>query len=92
MGEAEVTYEVRWTEQALAELNEIWNTALDKEGIENTAKRIDIELTFRPLEAGESRSAVTRVLVKHPLVVYFQIHSRLPEVLVIHVRCPRHQN
>ena len=87
-----MTYQVIWTEQALAELNEIWDTAFDKEGIENTATRIDIELTYRPLEAGESRRPGTRVLVKQPLVVYFQIHSRLPEVLVVRVRCPRHQN
>ncbi len=41
---------------ALAELGEIWEASLDKEGIQNTATRINTELTFNPLEAGESRS------------------------------------
>ena len=83
-----MTYEVYWKRQALNELDEIWKSAADKEGIENTATRINIELTHKPLDAGESRIAGIRIHFKYPLVVYFQVHPRLPLVIVTHVYCP----
>ena len=71
---------------ALAQLNEIWKASLNKEGIQNTATRINTELTFNPLEPGESRSRDYRVLCKYPLVVWFRVVERLREVQVLHVR------
>ena len=56
-----MNYRVTWEDAALAQLDEIWKASLDKEGIQNTATRINTELTFRPLEAGESRSRDYRV-------------------------------
>jgi hypothetical protein len=41
MGAAQVSWRVVWEVAALAELDEIWKAALDKEGIQNTAVRID---------------------------------------------------
>lgn len=81
-----MTYRVVWDETALTELNNIWQAALDKEGIRNTATRIDTELAFRPLEAGESRDLPHRVLFKFPLIVWFQVQERLQEIQVLHVR------
>jgi plasmid stabilization system protein ParE len=86
VGAAEVSYRVIWEDAALAQLDEIWKTSLDKEGIQNTATRINTELTFNPLEAGESRSRNYRVLFKYPLVVWFRVVERLSEVQVLHVR------
>ena len=71
---------------ALTQLDEIWKASLDKEGIQNAATRINTELTFNPLEAGESRSRDYRVLFKYPLVVWFRIVERLNEVQVLHAR------
>jgi plasmid stabilization system protein ParE len=86
MGAAEVSYRVIWEDAALDELDEIWKASHDKEGVRNTATRINTELTFNPLEAGESRSRDYRVLFKYPLVVWFRVIERLSEVQVLHVR------
>ena len=61
-----MTFRVVWESAALAELDDIWKAALDPEGIQSTATRIDTELTFNPLEAGEARDAEFRVLFKFP--------------------------
>jgi hypothetical protein len=84
-----VTYRVDWEILALAELDEIWNSAIDREGVENTATRINIELTFQPLEAGESRHDDYRVLIKFPLVVWYRVVQRIGMVQVLHVRAIR---
>src|SRR5207244_10762682 len=86
VGAAEVSYRVVWEDAALAQLDEIWKASLDQEGLQNTATRINTELTFNPLEAGESRSRSYRVLFKYPLVVWFRVVERLSEVQVLHVR------
>jgi plasmid stabilization system protein ParE len=86
VGAAKVSFCVIWEDAALAELDEIWKASLDKEGIQNTATRINTELTFNPRQAGESRSRDYRVLFKYPLVVWFRVVERLNEVQVLHVR------
>jgi hypothetical protein len=86
VGAAEVTYRVIWDDMALVQLDEIWKASLDQEGIQNTATRINTELRFNPLQAGESRSRNYRVLFKYPLVIWFRVIERLSEVQVLHVR------
>jgi plasmid stabilization system protein ParE len=86
VGAAEVSYQVVWEDAALNELDDIWKASHDKEGVQNTATRIDTQLKFNPLEAGESRSRNYRVLIKYPLVVWFRVIERLNEVQVLHVR------
>jgi plasmid stabilization system protein ParE len=91
VGAAEVSYRVIWEDAALTQLDEIWKASLDKEGIQNTATRINTQLTFKPLEAGESRSRNYRILFKYPLVVWFRVVERLSEVQVLHVRSAERQ-
>ena len=81
-----MNYRVIWSDDALAELDAIWESSLDRDGVQNTAARVNIELEFVPLEAGESRDESVRVLIKHPLVVWFRVVERLAEVQVLHVR------
>jgi hypothetical protein len=81
-----VSFRVVWELAALKELDDIWNAAYDKEGVKNTATRIDTELTFNPLEAGESRDIGFRVLFKYPLIVWFHVEERMREVHVLHVK------
>jgi plasmid stabilization system protein ParE len=90
VGEAEVNFRVLWEEKALAELNEIWTRAIDREGVELASKRIDIELTYNPLAAGEARGSEHRVLFKFPVVVWFRVLERMREVHVLHVRPMKH--
>jgi hypothetical protein len=86
VGETDVSWQVTWDVAALAELDEIWKSSLDKEGVQNTATRIDTELTFNPKFAGESRHDDYRVLFKFPLIVWFRVIERMHEVQVLHVR------
>ena len=81
-----MNYRVIWSDDALTELDAIWEASPDQEGVEQTATRVETELEFVPLEAGESRDENIRVLIKHPLVVWFRIVERLREVQVLHVR------
>lgn len=81
-----MSFRVIWSDESLAELHQVWSTSLDQEGVQNTAKRIDIELTFNPLEAGESRGTDRRIMFKFPLIVWFRVLERMREVQVLHVR------
>ncbi|HEY2411665.1 MAG TPA: hypothetical protein VGI40_05460 [Pirellulaceae bacterium] len=81
-----MSYRVLWEDAALDQLDEIWKASFDKEGIQNTATRINTELSFKLLEAGESRSRGYRILFKYPLIVWFRVLERLREVQVLHVR------
>ena len=89
MGEAEVIFRVIWEDLALLDLDRIWLTAVDREGIENVAVRINTELTHNPLEAGESRDDNTRLLFKYPLIIWFRVVERLNEVHILHIRLTR---
>jgi hypothetical protein len=84
-----VTFRVLWEARALTELDRIWLSSLDREGIEHVVTRINTELTYNPLVAGESRDESYRVLIKHPLVVWFRVNERLAEVQVVYVRSTR---
>jgi hypothetical protein len=86
VGEAKVTYRVLWDEVALAELDEIWKSTQDREGLQHVVTRTNIELTHNPLEAGESREQQQRVLFKFPLVIWFRALERIREVQVLHVK------
>jgi hypothetical protein len=48
MGPAEMSYRVIWEDAALAQLDEIWNASLDKEGIQNTARTSLSQPHWRP--------------------------------------------
>jgi hypothetical protein len=75
-----------WDKRALDELDRIRQQHPDQEGIRHVVTRIDTQLTHQPSEAGESRHSSYRVLFKYPLVVWFEVHDRLQEVRIVHVR------
>ena len=81
-----MTYRVSWNEVATEGLQRIYDASLDQEGVLNTVTRIGLELSAQPEQAGESREAGTRILFKHPLVVWFRIDERMREVVVFEVR------
>lgn len=80
-----MSYRVIWDDQAIASLQRIYDAAADKEAVEHAVMRVGMELSANPLEAGESRDKGNRILFKHPLVVLYEIHDRLPEVLIVNV-------
>ncbi len=80
-----MTFRVTWDPEAEAELQRIYDNAIDKEGVANAATRIGSELTAVPLEAGESRDEDTRILFKFPLIVWYRIDERMREVAIVRV-------
>jgi hypothetical protein len=86
MGKGKVSYRVVWDKRALEELDQIRRRLPDKEGIQHVVSRINIQLTYQPTDAGESRHGNYRVLFKYPLVAWFEVNERLREVRVVYVR------
>ena len=84
-----MTYRVIWNREATEALQQIYDAALDKEGVLNAVTRIGLELSALPAQAGESRDRETRILFKPPLVVWFHINERMKEVVVGEVRPTR---
>lgn len=84
-----MTYRVIWSLRATDELQRLYDTSLDQEGVLNTVTRIGLELSAQPEIAGESRAGNARILFKHPLVVWFEIHERMKEVVIYEVRPSR---
>lgn len=82
-------YDVEWEQSALEKLDQIWLASIDREGVENAATRVNIELTYNPTEAGESRGADFRILFKYPIIVWFRVIERMKQVQVLHVQSIR---
>jgi hypothetical protein len=78
-------YMLRWKPLAEARLAEIWTESTNRQAVTEAAKAIDQALRTRPLDEGESRDALTRILVEEPLVVVYEVRDedRLVEVLEI---------
>ena len=81
-----MTYDVLWSDEALAKLDAIWRPADDKEGVEHLAIRANLELGHEPCTKGESRDGESRVLFKLPLVVWFEVYEATKQVIVLHIR------
>ena len=78
-----------WSDRAARDVQRIYETASDQEGVANTILRIGLELQANPEEAGESREVGVRILFKYPLVVWVPIHERWQDVLVFRVKAMR---
>jgi hypothetical protein len=81
-----VNYRVIWDDEAIEQLQRIFDTGNDREAIVHAVHRIGLELAANPLQAGESRDRGRRVLFKHPLMVQYRLKSRLEEILIFDVR------
>lgn len=81
-----MSYYVTWNDDASADVQRIYETSTDPEGVAHTVLRIGLELSENPCEAGESREPGVRILFKYPLVVWFHIQERFQDVLVFRVK------
>ena len=84
-----MNYQVQWDEDAILELQTLYDAALDKEAIRHAVVRAGLELSEIPREAGESRGGRRRILFKYPLVLWYIVSERLQQVTVTHVRMLR---
>jgi hypothetical protein len=81
-----VKYRVIWHPRAEPLLKQIYDAALDKEGLAHTVQRIGLELEANPTQAGESRESNARILFKFPLIVWFFVDEQKAEVWIINVK------
>lgn len=62
----------------------------DVEGLARSVESVDRRLSHDPNEAGESRAGNERVLILHPITVYFEVFEESKIVLIYSVvRNPR---
>ena len=79
-------YTVVWQPAAEDRLAEIWATAKDRKAVALAANAIDKALRFRPGTFGESRDALTRILVEEPLVIVYDVSEGDRRVRILDVR------
>lgn len=79
-------YVVTWKPGIRQSLQQLYEAASDKEGFLQMIKRVSLELSANPLEAGESRDKGARILFKYPLVLWYRVNERMREVTVLRVR------
>lgn len=69
---------MKWTvtyqPSAQNDLTNLWLNAADPKAVANAADEIDRILASNPLNAGESRSGSTRIVIEWPLAVHFDVY------------------
>lgn len=68
-------YTVVWIPSAERRLTEIWLESSDREAVTLAARHIDRDLETRPLDVGESRESVRRIILSGPLGVAYSIRE-----------------
>ena len=68
-----MSYTVVWRASAEAKLAELWLASPARDEIAAAADEIDERLRQSANEQGESRWGTTRILIKSPLAVYFDV-------------------
>ena len=77
-----MNWTVIWRPSAEQQLAQLWVSAADRNAVTAAANQIDAELQHDPLSAGEARAGPTRILIVHPLAVYFDVDVAQHEVAV----------
>ena len=80
-----MTFTVVWKPGAAAALAELWLRAPDRSEITAAADDIDAALRNRPLQVGEIGNLDTRILVRLPLAVVYdvQLEDRRVQILLV---------
>jgi hypothetical protein len=78
-------YDVRWSDDALEQLAEIWLDTPDPPAVTAANAEIDRRLARDPWSQGESRAGTRRVLVERPLIVAYEIIEDDRKVIVLKV-------
>jgi hypothetical protein len=84
---------MKWTvlyrPSAQDQLASIWLNAPDRQSVAEAAYDIDRILANNPVDAGESRSGGSRILIEQPLTVLFDMRADDAVVEVFSVFCWR---
>jgi hypothetical protein len=78
-------YTVVWTSKAQSQLAEIWLEAKNRSAMSLVADELDELLSWDPLTAGEALYQMTRLFVRAPLAIIFEVipDDRLERVRAI---------
>jgi hypothetical protein len=68
-----MTFTVIWQPTAQQRLAQLWMDGPNRQAISAAANAIDAALKREPLSQGESRFDSTRILVRPPLAVYYDV-------------------
>ncbi len=77
-----MNFTVTWRPSAEQQLAQLWLSATDRNDVTAAANEIDRTPQCDPLGEGESRAGVTRILMRHPLAVYYDVDADRREVFV----------
>ena len=69
-------FTVIWRPSAEAQLAELWTRADDRGVVSAAFDEIEVQLGANAEKQGESRWGTTRILIKPPLAVYFDVSER----------------
>ena len=78
-------YDVRWSDDALERLAELWLDASDPSAVTAANLEIDRRLARDPWSQGESRAGTRRVFVERPLIIAYEIIEDDKRVIVLKV-------
>lgn len=81
-----MNFTVVWLTVAEQQLAEIWLSSSQRLAITTAVEEIDEELGRHPLDVGESREDVNRVIITRPLVATYQVEAADRLVRVVNVR------
>ena len=56
-------------------LADLWISSEDRQAVTDAADAIDVLLRASPLEVGESRAGISRILMVFPLSVYYDVRE-----------------
>lgn len=77
---------VTYSPDAQDDLAEIWMYTGDKPAVARAADEIDRLLAHDPLQVGESRAGITRIVMQPPLAAQFDVHVDDFLVVVVAIR------
>jgi hypothetical protein len=81
---------MKWTvvyqPSANSDLAEIWIESDNRQAVSDAADAVEIELTRRLMEVGESRESNMRLIIQSPLLMFYDVIPDDLRVTVWHVR------
>jgi hypothetical protein len=82
-------FTVIWLPDVIDELAILWLNPSIRKAVTNAADRIDMLLSGRPTEVGESRPNDRRILFESPLGITYRIKQADMKVYVLRIWCFR---
>jgi hypothetical protein len=80
-----MNWTVEWSPSAGNDLADLWTSGPDRSQLTSSADSIDRDLAKSPLSIGEGREGNSRILIRAPLAVEYDVVMDDHKVIVWHV-------